>query len=187
MPFHTLIIQYESFRSTSERDELPCACPDALVLIFLLFLISCPHHRLAPTTRHPSGCEIRRDTCSNHIPSRSSRLSPSTSLSLTPLVSRPWTTLTDTTPPPHGSHTPSFSTYFSFSFVAYTLSIQSASPALPRSPYYTKPRPIPSRIMYLNKHSRTDSFNLVQFPPVQFLFALPARGAPFCFPSICAL
>ncbi|KAI0269093.1 hypothetical protein BGY98DRAFT_1015452, partial [Russula aff. rugulosa BPL654] len=47
------------------------------------------------TTRHPSSCGTRQDTCSIHIPPRSRRLSSSTFLSLTPLLSSPWTTLTN--------------------------------------------------------------------------------------------
>ena len=99
-----------------------------------------------------------------------------TSFSYT-LVSRPWTTLTDTKLPRRSSRTTSSPTYFGLSFVAYTLSIQSPSLAPPRLPYYTKPRP--SRIMYLSTRERTPSIQC-SFPQFNF-FCLAC--APFWFLS----
>ena len=99
-----------------------------------------------------------------------------TSFSYT-LVSRPWTTLTDTKLPRRSSRTTSFPTYFSLSFVAYTLSIQSPSLAPPRLPYYTKPRP--SRIMYLSTRGRTPSIQC-SFPQFNFLSCLRTLLVSLC-------
>ena len=63
---------------------------------------------LRSTTRYPSSCDTRRDTHSNYIFSYSLHRSPSTFLSLTPLVG----SCTPTTTPNWHSHTPSLSTSF---------------------------------------------------------------------------
>jgi hypothetical protein len=110
-------------------------------------------------------------------PPRSRRLSSSTFPSLTRHVSRPWTTFTDTRPPPRGSRTirPLF-----------LISPSSLTPSLSylhhRHPtIYTKPRT--SRIMYLSTRGRTPELNQISF--LQFSFRLPCPH-PILF-SLCLL
>jgi hypothetical protein len=108
VPFHTLSVlehRKDPFGATFGTDKLPCrsARPHVFMLILLFsscssffFFLSCVLLTASrSTTRHPSSCGTRQDTCSIHVPSRSRPLPSSTFLSLTPLLSLPWTTLTN--------------------------------------------------------------------------------------------
>jgi hypothetical protein len=108
------------------------------------------------------------------VAARSCRLSPSTFPSLTRHVSRPWTTLIDTKPPPRGSRT--ICPLFLVHPVSLTPSLFNLHHRHPEGVYCTKPRP--SRIM---SRRRTLELNQVCFSFV----SVGLSRTLFCFPSAC--
>jgi hypothetical protein len=159
------------------------------------FLFLCRVHltALRSTTRYSLCCDTRRDTRFNHISSHSRRRSPSTFLSLTPRAlgqQHP----TDTSRLHAAAiHTP-FLHRFSFSFITCTLSIQSPSPASPRSPYYcihniasrqSSAHVFKTAILLVEEGIASDDQFLQSILSLLLSFALPAR--PFVSPLPAAL